>query len=133
MKIVGPPILHEKNFMFFAVQNYKNPHCQSLDEFCEDLRRMKYIRKLLTRAQTKGELKERLILNHIIVLANVFPAEALCKMFFLKMEHQMQQLKPFLIYLGLLPEYVHNVKYERTIDTDLIAMDDTVIRALREI
>lgn len=133
MSNLHQPLLTDRNFLFYCAQNYKNPHCQSMDEFCEDLRRMKYIRKLLTRAQTKGELKERLILNHIIVLANVFPAEALCRMFFLKMEHQMEQLKPFLIYLGLLPETIYNVKSPRVIDTDLIAMDQGIINALRQI
>lgn len=127
------PVLTDKNFMFYACQHYLNPQCQNMEEFCEDLRRMKYIRKLLTRAQTKGELKERLILNHIIVLSNVFSPEALCRMFFLKMEHQMQQLKPFLIYLNLLPERVYNVKTERVIDTDMIPMDNAVIAALRKI
>lgn len=131
--LVSAPVLTEKNFMWYACSNYRNPQCQSMEEFCEDLRRMKYIRKLLTRAQTKGELKERLILNHIIVLSNVFPAVALCRMFFLKMEHQMQQLKPFLVYLDLLPERLYNVKTERVIDTEQIPMDMEIISALRKI
>ena len=126
-------ILSERNFMIFAAQNYKNPHCASIDEFCEDIRNLKYCRKLITRYINKGELKERLILNHLITLSNVFEPEALCRMLFLKMEDQMKYLRPFLEYIGILPEHIYNVKTERVIDTQNIPLDQGIIDALRKL
>lgn len=126
-------VLHEKNFLLYCARAYRNPHCTSTEEFCEDLRNLKYCRKLITRYINKGELKERLILNHLITLSNVFEPEALVRILFLKMEDQMQYLRPFLEYLGLLPEYVYNVKTERVIDTQTIPLDKRVVDALRKL
>ena len=126
-------ILTEKNFILYCAKHYRNPHCQSFEEFCEDIRRFKYIRKLITRFVTKGKLKERLILNHLITLSNVFEIEALSRMLFLKMEDQMEQLRPFLEYLGIMPKYILNVKVERVIQTENIPLDLKVVEALRKI
>ncbi len=131
--MVHNQILNEKNFILYASKCYENSSCQSTDEFLEDVRRVKYIKKLLTRYSETGELKERLILNHLIVLNNVFRPEPLCRILCLKMEHQLTLIKPFLILLNILIPYIINVKILRSIDTDLIPMDQKIVEVLRKI
>lgn len=126
-------ILTDKNFLLFASRNYENVQCSSTDEFLSDICRLKYIRKLITRYVESGELKERLILNHIIILNNLFGAEALVRILFLKLEDYMKYLKPFLILLNIIPDKVWNVKREGFIDTTLIASDPKIISVLRKI
>lgn len=126
-------ILTDKNFILFCAQHYNNPQCHSTDEFMEDIRRIKYIKKLLTRYIEKGDLKIRLILNHLIVLSNVFEPSILCRILCLKMESQLNYVKPFLVMLNILPESIYNVRNERKIETSDIAMDIGIVNALREI
>ena len=73
--------LTEDNFIMFAVKNYDNPSCHGMDEFYDDLKRFKYIKRLLHKHNVGKDLKERLILNHIIILGNLFGIEATTKMF----------------------------------------------------
>lgn len=125
--------LTDSNFVVYAMKNYDNPHCCSIEEFNEDLNRFKYIKKLITRYVETGELKERLILNHIIVLNNVFGAQATVRMMFLKLDKYLEYVKPFLIFLALLPEQVLQVRSSSVINTDDIGMNQQVIDRLREI
>ena len=125
--------LTEKNFLLFCASHYDNPQYYSTEDFMEDLNRIKYIKKLLTRYIEKGELKERLILNHIIVLNNVFGPEALCKILYLKLKNQMQYVKPFLVLLNILPERIYNVDNEQIVDTNLIGMDENIVNKLRKL
>lgn len=130
--------MHEKlddsNFLLYCAKHYDNPHCHDTDEFYEDLRRIKYIKKLITRYVITGELKERLILNHIIILNNVFGPTHTVRILFLKMEKQLKYVKPFLILLNILPERVYNIGKEGKIFvTDEIQMDPKIIEALRRI
>lgn len=125
-------ILTEKNIIIYLAQNYNNLQCSSTEEFDEDIKRFKYIKKLITRYIKNGTLKERLILNHLIILNNVFNTEILCRVIYLKMEKQMKYVKPFLIYLGLCLDNIVNVKKEQKIDLTVIAMDPIVIKALRD-
>ena len=74
------------NFVEYCASYYDNPQCHGDEEFYDDLMRLKYIKKLCTRYAVSGELKERLILNHIIVLSNTFAPKALCKIIWLKMQ-----------------------------------------------
>ena len=114
--------LTEDNFLLYAMHAYDNHQCHSIQEFEEDLRRFLYIKKLLNRYSNDGDLRERLILNHLIVLYNVF-GEALTPMLFFKMEESYwPMLKPFLLYLGRLTEE----------ETD-ISLDQTIVDALRKI
>lgn len=126
-------ILTEKNYLLYAAQNYNNPQCHSTDEFMEDLRRIKYIKKLCTRYSESGELKERLILNHLIILSNVFKPEVLCRILCLKMENQLGYIKPFLMLINYWMDYIRNVKINRSIDTTNIVMDQGMIDAVRGI
>jgi hypothetical protein len=125
--------LNEDVFLIYCAKYYDNPNCHSTDEFLEDLKRIKYIKKLVTRYVENGELKERLILNHLTILNNVFGPEHTCKILYLKMKSQFEYIKPFLILLNILPKTILNVNDEVSIDTDLIPMDENIVRALREI
>lgn len=114
--------LTEDNFILYAMHHYDNPQCHSVQEFEEDLRRFLYLKKLFNRYYADGELRERLILNHLIVLYNLF-GEALTSMLFLKIEKDhWPALKPFLLYLGRLPE-----------DETTIPLDQKIINSLRKI
>lgn len=125
--------LTDSNFIMYAMKHYENPQCCSIDEFNEDLNRFKYIKKLITRYIETGDLKERLILNHLIILNNVFGHEALVRMIFLKMDKHLVYLKPFLVMLSILPPRVYGIRGTYFIDTDVISMDERIIQALREI
>jgi len=97
--------LNEDNFLLFAAKNYDNPQCLDVDEFYDDLSRFKYIKRLLRKYQQSGIIQERLVLNHIIVIYNVFGIEAANRMIFYKIEKELWPvLKTFLVYLNSLPE-----------------------------
>jgi len=125
--------LTDENFLIYSAKIYDNPQCHSTDEFLEDLQRIKYIKKLITRYTENGDLKERLILNHLIILNNVFGAEFLCRVLYLKMRPQYPYLKPFLILLNILPDIFYNVRDETVIKTDIIPMDNKIVEKLREL
>ena len=116
--------LTNKNFTLFAAKNYSNPQCMTTEEFEEDLQKFKYIKRLFNRYETTGELSERLILNHLIVLYNVFGIKAANHMMFYKIDKQnWPLLKTFLVYLNFLPEDQHVE----------IPLDQKVISVLRKI
>lgn len=125
--------LTDENFLIYCAKHYDNPQCYSTEEFMEDLKRIKYIKKLLTRYIENGDLKERLILNHLIILSNVFGAEHLCRILYLKMKVQYSFIKPFLVLLNIMPDKLLNVKDEKIIDTNLISMDDHIVKILRAV
>ena len=125
--------LTNDNFLLFCASHYDNIRYASTEDFIEDLNRIKYIKKLVTRYTEYGELKERLILNHIIILNNCFGPEILCKILFLKLKPQMIYIKPFLIFLNILQDKIYNVGDELVIDTNLIQMDDNIIKILRKV
>jgi len=96
--------LNRKNFELYAAHNYNNPECIDIDEFKEDLARFKYIKRLLRRYELTEELQERLVMNHLIVLYNVFGIEAANKMIWYKIEPEhWTYIKPFLLFLNYLP------------------------------
>lgn len=124
-------VVTDKNFLLFCARNYNNVQTISSEEFFEDVKRIKYLKKLLTRFIEGGDLKERLILNHLIVLNNLFNSNVLCKILLLKMENYMNYLKPFLLFLNILPDKISNVKTVRVIDTKCIIMNEKVIEILK--
>jgi hypothetical protein len=126
-------VLTEKNLILYAAKNYRNPSCRDTEEFYEDIRRIKYIKKLITRYVESGILKERLILNHLIVLSNVFPPEVLCRILYLKMKPQIKYLKPFLLFLNVLTDRIKNIEEVNSTDTSLFPMDETILEKLRQI
>lgn len=121
--------LTNDNFVLFAMNHYDNPQCHTTQEFEEDMKRFLYLKKLFSRYKTSGELRERLILNHIIVLYNLF-GEHTTKMLFFKIEEQYwSTLVTFLIFLERMPDKVEDFG----IVTANIPLDETVIQALRKI
>jgi len=126
--------LNDDNFMIFAMKAYDKPNCV-MSEFEEDLKRIKYIKRLIKRYKVWGEeeLKERLILNHIIVLSNVFGIESTVKMLFFKFDlEDYPILKSFLIFLNFMPQYVKGIKGASITSVD-IPVDVLVLTKLRSI
>lgn len=126
--------LDMSNFLLYAAKHYDNPQCFDTIEFYEDLKRFKYIKRLLNRYVEDGDLKERLILNHIVVLFNLFGVYPSIRMLFLKCEGMENLLVPFLIALNNLPEKVENIGIEnKTINISDINLDQNVVNILRNI
>ena len=125
--------LNEKNFLLFAMQNYDNPQCTEIEEFNDDLKKIKYIKRLLNQYVSEGVLKERLILNHIIVFYNVFPPAAATRILFFKIEEKFwPMLKPFLFYLQLMPENKIESINGKDILVNDISMEQGVVNSLRK-
>lgn len=118
------------NFLLFAAKNYENPSCSSIKEFQDDLKRFKYIKRLLKRYKKSGVISERLLLNHIILLHNVFN-EAVVPMLFYKLEKEhWPQIKTFLVFLNYMPEYL---KISPGVNSINIPLDTNIINKLRRI
>lgn len=116
--------LNDKNFVLFASRHYDNPQCMSVEEFYHDLQRFKYLKRLLRRYTDNDDLQERLILNHLVVIYNVFGIEPANRMIFFRMEEQYwSPLKTFLIYLNYLRD-------DDMIETPL---DMTIVERLRKL
>ena len=125
--------LNEKNFLLYAMKEYDNPQCTKVEEFNDDLKKIKYIKRLLNQYVSEGVLKERLLLNHIIIFYNVFPPAAATRILFFKIEEKFWPiLKPFLFYLNLLPEDKIESVMGREIRINEILMDQGVVDSLRK-
>ncbi|HCY82172.1 MAG TPA: hypothetical protein DHV22_11490 [Xanthomarina gelatinilytica] len=107
--------LNNANFELYAAKHYVNHQCLSPEEFYEDLARFKYVVRLLRRYRESGNIQERLLLNHIITIYNVFEIPAANRMMFHRVDIDLwPALKTFLVYLNFLPENLH-----RNINIDL--------------
>ena len=97
--------LTAENINMFAIKHYDNPSCVDEQEFLDDMKRFKYLKRLFRKYDTSGELKVRLIVNHIIILSNVFGVDATTTLLFFKIEvEHWSLLKTFLVYLHFMPE-----------------------------
>ena len=124
--------LNNDTFLIYAMKCYEKPNC-ILSEFEEDLKRIKYLKRLVKKYKETGDLKERLILNHIIVLGNVFGVEGVVRMLFFKFDKEdYNVLKPFLMYLNYIPSCVIGIK-GKDINTNNIAIDLNVSKKLMSI
>lgn len=125
--------LTEDNFLIYAIKNYDNPSCKGIDEFNDDLKRFKYVKRLLRKYRYSKDIKERLILNHLIVIYNLFGAEAATKMLFFKIENDYwPQLKTFLVFLNFMPLKILVSKGIEINDSD-IPLDEVILKKLRQI
>ena len=98
--------LTKDNIMMYAIQHYHNPSCEGMSEFNDDMKRFKYVKRLFRKYEETSILKERLLLNHIIVLNNLFGAEASSTLLFFKTEKEhWPTLKGFLEFLNIMPEH----------------------------
>lgn len=96
--------LTEDNFVIYAMKHYDNPACKGMAEFEDDLKRFRYLKKLFRKYTAGKGLKERLIVNHLVVLYNLFGPEAATRMLFFKIEKKYwSQLKTFLVFLNIMP------------------------------
>lgn len=123
--------LNEDTFLLYAAAAYTNPNCTSTDEFIEDVSRLKYIKKLLYSFKNKGILRERLILNHVVIMYNVFDSRACTKMLLYKLEEYLAEVIPFLDYLGYMPDMID--LDGKTIKTNTLPRNEQIIVALRNI
>nr|QMP83342.1 MAG: hypothetical protein [Caudoviricetes sp.] len=122
--------LTHDNFLLYAARHYISPHYIE-QEFFSDLKRIKYTKRLIQKYIIYGDLKERLILNHIISTYNVFDTEPCTKMLFLKLgQKNYSPLKTFLVYLNCMPEVVFNVEGKNIISSD-ITIDFNIANKLR--
>ena len=123
-------ILTESTFLLFASKHYDNPQCSDISEFEEDLKRFQYLRKLFGRYRQDNDLKERLILNHLIIIYNVFGPEA-TNMLFMKLHEFHDCLKPFVEYLNFMQQIV---QYDDVVlSSDNIDSDESIVELLKGI
>jgi hypothetical protein len=115
----------DSNFLMYAIKNYHNPECCDMEEFNEDINRIKYIKRLLRRYNKTRELRERLILNHIIILGNLFTPKVASRILMFKLEEELHiYLKTFLVFLEFIPE-------DGIMDE--VPLDNKIISALRSL
>jgi hypothetical protein len=126
--------LDETNFLLYAAKHYDNPHCYDTLEFYDDLNRFKYIKRLFNRYEETGELKERLIVNHLTIIYNIFGAEPATRMLFLKLRGHYHLIKPFLVLMGYMPDVVFSIGIDgKNITSSDIHMDENIVEMLRQI
>ena len=124
--------LTSENIMMYAMKIYDKPNC-IMSEFKEDMKRFNYLKRLFRRYRKVGEIKERLVLNHLVVLYNVFGAEPLTRMLFFKMSKDDQSIvKTYLLFLSCMPDTVKGIRGQDILSSD-IPVDLTVAEVLREI
>ncbi len=110
--------------MMYAIKHYENPHCEGEKEFHDDMKRFKYIKRLLKKYKVNGVLKERLLLNHIIILRNLFGNEACVTLLLFKTQQEhLGALKSFLLFLNMI----------RDDELKKIELDEHVLIVLRKI
>ena len=113
--------LNEENFLIFAIKNYENPQAVTREDFDKDLSRFRYIKRLLKRYKSGGELKVHLLINHFIILYNIF-GDATTPMLFYKIDKSLwSSIKTFIVFLDKLPDYPKSYIHE--IDLDQTCLD----------
>ena len=108
--------LNEDNFLLFAIKNYENPQAVTKEDFDRDLNHFKYIKRLLKRYKNTGQLKTHLLLNHFIILYNIFGGATTPMLFFKIEEDLWSSMKSFIIFLGRFPEYPHSAIHDIQVD-----------------
>jgi len=125
--------LNEENFLMYSMREYSNIQCTDVEEFYDDLKKIKYIKRLFNIYKNNGQLKERLILNHLIIFYNVFSVEAGTRILFYKIEDTFwPMLKTFLIFLDRMPEKIESIRGS-TIRASDIKLDEGIVTRLRSI
>ena len=124
--------LSSENIMLFAVKSYDKPNC-IMSEFKEDMKRFNYLKRLFYRHRKVGEIKEQLIMNHLMVLYNVFGVEAATRLLFYKIaKEDYPALKTYLLFLSCMPEKIKGIKGHDIISSE-IPVDMKIANILREI
>ena len=126
--------LTEENFTLYAIKHYDNPNCKGTAEFEDDLKRFRYLKRLFRKYTAGKGLKERLIVNHLVVIYNLFGAEAATRMLFLKIEKKYwSQLKTFLVFLSYMPVGMEIQAQGVLVQGYEIPLDEKVSKALEKI
>ena len=121
--------LTNENYLMYALLHYDNPHCIDIKEYFEDVRKLKYIKRLFNRYREDGVMKERLILNHIISFYNVFDTEAATRLLFFRVGKEYHSLlKTFLVFLNKMPDKINENLYSSD-----IYLDEKIIEILRDL
>jgi len=124
--------LNNDNFLLYAIKAYDKPNC-IMSEFEEDYKRFDYLKRLIYRYREYNDLKERLIINHIIILSNVFGPENAVRMLFFRMEEKsFPIIKTFLLFLNIMPDIVRGINGKHIYSSD-ISLDNHLINVLRNI
>jgi hypothetical protein len=124
--------LTSENFLLYAVKAYDKPNC-IMSEFKEDMKRFNYLKRLFRRYRKMDDLRERLVINHLVVIYNVFGVEVATRMLFYKMsKDDYSALKTYLIFLNYMPAVVHSIKGQDIISSE-IPVDMKIAEVLREI
>jgi hypothetical protein len=124
--------LNESNVLLYAVKCYDKPNCIQ-SEFDEDYKRFRYIKRLLNRYRVTGKIKERLLLNHLIMTHNVFGVEASTRILFLRIDpRDWSALKTILVYTSAMPSIVRGIRGTNIISSD-IQLDQRLVDILREL
>lgn len=124
--------LTDDNFLVYALKCYSAPRC-IMSEFESDIRRTKYIKKLFRKYNITKDLKERLILNHIILLSNVFGPEPTTRILFFKFDmDDYSTLKTFLLYLNMMPDVITGINGVNIHSSDIL-IDMNIANKLREL
>jgi len=113
--------LNENNYILFAIKYYENPQSVTMEDFESDLKRIRYVKRLLKRYKNAGELKTHLIVNHLIILFNVFNDAAVPLLFYNLEKELWPSIKSFLIFLNRLPEYPKTQIHEIVEDSECLS------------
>lgn len=124
-------MLTDQNFVLYAAKHYDNPECHTIEEFNEDLNKLKYLKKIFKRYRDTGEINIRLTLNYIIIFYNLFGVEASTAMLFFKLKEYSDLMKPILIMLNFMPKRVR--LSGETLAESEIPMDQGIVDMLRKI
>jgi hypothetical protein len=124
--------LTSENFMLYAIKAYDRPDC-IMSEFKEDMKRFNYLKRLFCRYRKSGEVRERLIINHLVIIYNVFGVEFSTRMLFYKIHKEDHStLKTYLLFLNYMPEVVRGIRGQDVISNNL-QVDMIVANTLRHI
>lgn len=124
--------LNNENFILYAMKAYDRPNCL-MSEFKEDMKRFNYLKRLFHKYRKAGELKEQLVLNHLVVVYNVFGPEPATRMLFYRMsKDDYSALKTYLLFLNTMPNTVKGIKGHDIVSSD-IEVDMTIAEVLRKI
>lgn len=126
--------LTEDTFVMYAMKHYDNPGCKGVVEFEDDLKRFRYLKRLFKKYNTGKGLKERLIVNHLVILCNLFGPEPATRMLFFKIDRQYwSQLKTFLVFLNTMPVGFSFIAEQGIVEGYEISIDEKVSKALENI
>ncbi len=124
--------LNDDNYLIFAIKHYDNPQAVTYEDFLNDMKKFKYVKRLLKRYKKTGDLKSHLLINHFIVLYNVFQ-DATTPLLFYKIEKELwSPMKTFIMFLGKLPEHPKSFIHDVQVDLDCLKQLNTTYNASKE-